>query len=156
MFSAFKKSSTKSNERGYFEKLASGLLMLMLTVSVASVLVSASLFIWLFQAQIEALFASWYAFAFVSIAALLGFVGFIDINRRWAKALETSSENAAAVLYSMKAKEAKAAAPQIIVVPSGQAQNAFNTPVLTDASPPRLPVGHALPSKSAKKSAFVF
>lgn len=160
MFNAFKKSNTSTkNERGYFEKLASGLMMMMLAISIGSVLVSGSLFIWLFQEQLAtlltALSTSWYAFGVVCTAFLLMFVGFIDINRRWAKALETSSENAAAILHAMKAENAKAQAPQIFVVP-GQA-SAFGGQVIEGqaATMPRLQVA-SNPKKQTQKNAFIF
>jgi hypothetical protein len=158
MFSAFKKTNqSKRGERGYFEKLASGLMLMMLAVSVSSILASGSLFIWLFQEQLKTIMmqvsSSWYAFGVVCAAFLLMFVGFIDINRRWAKALETSSENAAAILHAMKAQDTKAQAPQIFVVP-GQA-SAFGGQVIEgQAAMPRLQL--APKKSSSKKSAFVF
>lgn len=161
MLNAFKKANTaKKSERGYFERLASGLMMMMLAISIGSVLVSASLFIWLFQAQIgtilTSLSTSWYAFGAACVIFLLLYVGFIDINRRWAKALETSAENAAAILHSMKAQDQKAQAPQIFVVPTGQGQaGAFGSPVVESlAAKPRARL--ATPKKKAQKNAFIF
>lgn len=161
MLNAFKKANTaKPKERGFFERLASGLMMMMLTVSISSILVSGSLFIWLFQEQIKVILTSfstsWYAFGVACAAFLLIFCAFVDLSRRWAQALENSAENAAAILHSMKAQDQKAQAPQIFVVPTGQGQaGAFGSPVVENlAAKPRARL--ATPKKKAQKNAFIF